>query len=1774
MPKPNKSSATSNTRKKQNAKKGADGKPMRQKTVKLDDPNMKGLTKAQRKALKENRPRVFVPPPRPPVPARPDPLDAQGLARTLPAELVVILRRLGKKDAITRRKGIDELKELWVDVVVTAQRPEGQATDDENSWKEDALTEALPVWLHHLPSLLLSPSHRTASLQLHTRLLKIPSIKSSLLNTLSLGLLPGQHHGRDVLGTWMTAALEEGRRGTVGSGEEVMSAWESFVDWDAEAQEDGLEAVQLNMSENLDLLLDYLRLAILEPQELYRQVHPPPVKASESPAPVITNKKGGKDKGLRGQSAKEYFTPTIETEVEESDIDIDSSNERSTRYQISGLLGLAYVLQHAAEEALEKENFTSLLTETQLWDLFTTPANAGDASQVAAPPVRQALYEVFFALASRFETFTRSKLLGSAGSSFLRNIWTEMDASVWAGRATVEAVVAFLTKYKEIWLYEEHPVEDTEAIRGAEAAAHSQDEDEDTDDDEEEEAQEAEDPEEISISSSETLGQTAYRNFLGYLQRACNGSPSAGYQLVLVVVSTLPEKLLSPDPDGLETLCNSLWAAHEARLLPSSTGFSQSAFYDLVSTILDCIVFLNIRNFKSRSAVDVSDTSSHPSVEEAVSAQIRRVWTEGVLVEASKLVRMNRMVGAERKTEFYRMALNVASAAARLDKVSLSTAQKTLVEVSQATIDAFTPNDDANSRAPSAILVPRLQLLLEALEQGYNNEGAIKATTDQISVSVTTRALHHILRSITSNSGVDKLALEDYPKMLALLLQKRGSQVMNDAECKQDLQNVLVSHIAQLLGAVEADLIAPVYIGYLKLLPRDTAQGVWQQLSLAVGGLAQPATYTHTRVLLAIGLDPELKVESGDTSWGEIAIQAGENALSEDSAKPEAVELVKFLFAVEGNVIGRESFDHLLTLLTTSLSHRSLTSDSLSMKDQSVLLSLLEMLGPAITKNPGHIMESDIHRDVFPQLFKLAFLFSTESIAEDLQQAALQIWRDSCSRLSAENLVLLNTTIRRHLLNLIIDVEAILSPYEILGNLFRQENSDVCLEIEMQIDPEELNMKELLQDKLRLGYGRASSWVLDSLLPYERNPSSQSSVSFDSSGRSNYGRAVEAIICTVHSDIASVKATPSVLLHITLASRLAADALDGMGSYGLYSDDIDRHYLKSICRESEQVMSYAISSLAADLPLSWHQSAMTSMTKDNARGDTLLGLLYDLATQSDAHEVYMRSLRDIIERILRSADMVIAERWLAFASGLNSKPDLALAIVTAANRNLERSPRLDRLRNEMASQLAGVKLQSASTEGLRILQLLNAITPSEQSEDIFLPQQRAIFLMQHLNGWLLSDDEGAEDIPEEIEARIALLYSALAPIVQDVAGSHWNSIYDMISSNLEVVTFADEDTYNLMYSTLSLLETVQKLAMTNKALRANWTEKAEQVKTAANLLLTVQPGLRRTSTSAILLDMTIGILDRSGDDIAFFDSMEKVYPMLGFADLPVQRSLYHILRKSIHARTASLVVEIEADALSTESETQAQLPLVLIDLAGQAREESTNSGNLLAWLLIFEHFVGASNTLRSAYIDQIRNAELVSGSLMTFIPTTLKSIYSSGNTAGIDRYAVDQYYIEFIEHAEDEVLEGLRAHVFYRALEAIPTLIRAWYEGCKDRQLTMTFMSAVTKFYSPALIKKEFDVLRQPGAISDLEDDNLTIKIVSGAPEVNAKYIIDEQPMEVSIRWPAEFPLKSVEVKDLGRVGVTENKWRGWIFNLQQMIMSRVGEAEYNEKYSWLNIAA
>ncbi len=134
--------------------------------------------------------------------------------------------------------------------------------------------------------------------------------------------------------------------------------------------------------------------------------------------------------------------------------------------------------------------------------------------------------------------------------------------------------------------------------------------------------------------------------------------------------------------------------------------------------------------------------------------------------------------------------------------------------------------------------------------------------------------------------------------------------------------------------------------------------------------------------------------------------------------------------------------------------------------------------------------------------------------------------------------------------------------------------------------------------------------------------------------------------------------------------------------------------------------------------------------------------------------------------------------------------DVALAVIQVLSELQYESPRLQRFRNEVASNLSAVSTSAIAGKGLKLLRTLNAIAPLPESTSEFLPQQRAVFLMKTINGWLTSEDDSV-DLPEELEARVAELYQHLCPIVQDVPGAHWESTFDLVSNNLEV---RDDDT--------------------------------------------------------------------------------------------------------------------------------------------------------------------------------------------------------------------------------------------------------------------------------------------------------------------------------------------------------------------------------------------
>jgi E3 ubiquitin-protein ligase listerin len=137
------------------------------------------------------------------------------------------------------------------------------------------------------------------------------------------------------------------------------------------------------------------------------------------------------------------------------------------------------------------------------------------------------------------------------------------------------------------------------------------------------------------------------------------------------------------------------------------------------------------------------------------------------------------------------------------------------------------------------------------------------------------------------------------------------------------------------------------------------------------------------------------------------------------------------------------------------------------------------------------------------------------------------------------------------------------------------------------------------------------------------------------------------------------------------------------------------------------------------------------------------------------------------------------------------------------------------------------------------------------------------------------------------------------------------------------------------------------------------------------------------------------------------------------------------------------------------------------------------------------------------------------------------------------------------------------AHLYYRALLCVPSLIHTWVLDCKDRQLSNAITNMTSQSFSPLIIQAELAHVRSPEGMAELTGEGLTVKVIGGGSssagnEVVASYAVDEHQLELRLRIPADWPLHKIEVRDEKRVGVDENRWRAWVLAVQQTIWTHV----------------
>ncbi|KAA1069856.1 hypothetical protein PGT21_034460 [Puccinia graminis f. sp. tritici] len=435
--------------------------------------------------------------------------------------------------------------------------------------------------------------------------------------------------------------------------------------------------------------------------------------------------------------------------------------------------------------------------------------------------------------------------------------------------------------------------------------------------------------------------------------------------------------------------------------------------------------------------------------------------------------------------------------------------------------------------------------------------------------------------------------------------------------------------------------------------------------------------------------------------------------------------------------------------------------------------------------------------------------------------------------------------------------------------------------------------------------------------------------------------------------------------------------------------------LESIVSAVDTNTTYLVSSLSAHVSSSWHSDIVMKMDAPEnhlpSETDPLKTLILNLAIESRREatkDLATVALHKVLSTLFKYSDTGPNdfEKWFKFSQQVQSShSNLCLTLIRSLKSYLFAEESFQKYQNRLAGKLTDVSSNQANTEGLHLIQVLCATAPPLDSTHIFLPQQRVIFLLQAVSGWLKSDDE----IGHELNIKLLELFSDLAPIVQTVMGAHWDQMVDLIEINLEEASWEDEESLLLVWQSCLLIKTLQSIMRHNHALK---TQIGSQVQGCLKLVLELfcSAPLRSSmpTTTASLMHVI--------EDVLSDNEAQSLY-----SDVPVSslvNSLYSpSIRSSVLGLTIAqaavkhlvdnLAIEIE---LNSESAVSPALPDKLVNSI-QAFKDEHPTATLMSWVLIFSFFRNASSRLRNSYSSQLREANLVSENLIPLLHEILGS---------------------------------------------------------------------------------------------------------------------------------------------------------------------------------------
>ncbi|KAG1741443.1 uncharacterized protein EDB91DRAFT_1130453 [Suillus paluster] len=1684
MPKNQKSSASSGTRKK-NARKAA-------VAVSPEVPVIP-KQKKQKGQKKEPRKKVYILPSKP-APPQPDPLDTLGLIHRLPPELVIILRSLGKKDPVTKGRALEELQSKWID--------ESSRKGDE-SVECDALVTMLPVWFHRAPVFFTHPVRRIRLLAaaLHFSYLRIRAVRDAATFFLRETVTSEQIEA--LMGTWCMLAHDADRQVSL----QGQKSWSSII---SSSGADGETLVNVEM---LASIMEFLQRTLLDPPGVYLNLNPA--------APVAAPTPGIKKPGGR-------FIPTAPME-ESNKADEESDLDRNARLRFGALSAFRWLFDaRLASKITSLDDLSGLLSNPLLWTSLYCGENAPWIPDPeihglghGQPQVRQATWALLSVLLQRYKGAIEP-FIPILSVAILRSAWVETDPGV---RNTLfQPVLLFLKEFPNAWTLE---------------AAYDPDKHEDGDESDS-------DSEERETTTRKEKSFEAYREFLQFLELGCAGSPVDGYPTVLVVLSTIPSSVIAASSRTgmpLDDFFTSFWAAIDGRALSSLERKVPSASF--LSSLLECVVFF-LRRLSSGSqdhgalSGSVSDilepnsTRRQDVVDELVRSQFTRIWEElkarrlrtdendaGKLI-ASSLLSLHRM-----NADLFKTAWDtVSTAILSQDDESLSLTPTVL----RTFVDTF-QTEDLPAEVTRTLIGKYVQETVGKCETVLASDAASAEVSKKIGVVIT-------------------------------LMETFGSHLFQHSDFAVRMDNMFVHHALRILQASPQAISAFMSCRN----DEDRCLELWHVLLVDISQQID----TLSSLLDVINTDKCPKYLRPEDDELDSVIEHLFLEVLNGDVPTSRRDLVKRLIQAQSFFLSENGQDILFQTLVSSLS--STVDDILYTANTPFtgLSTVIEFTRIMLSKN--HELTGDSLASVLPNVFIAGYLLPVTfpTLETPTIDAARGVWDLWVSKADTGLQSVLSGLIKERLKDLLQDCSTSTRPEDILTVISHKPRGMDITPL-ADVFPTQGEFKTMI-DSLPSDPPDPSLAFIESIIPAtsEFENSTISGLEFDSRGYSPYIRATSALLAYLGENRSIAKENMWALRHLLILGQYANDLLSVPATpSGLFGPDVSRSELRRLLGKIHQLSTYLLST--GDDSLHSQVVSACTVTRATTSSGALVSFVVDVVNHARREDTVRDALvlRSVLKHLFASASKADSDQWLNLARSLEkTAPQTTLAILASITEFAPEPLRMDRYRNEIASDILGVPASRVNTTGVVLLRRLAGTAPDSESDVVFLPQQRAINVVKTCQAWVSSD----EDIDEEVESMMTLLFIHLAPILQNVAGNHWEFIFDVLENNLENCSFADSATLTMLGISLRLILAIQDLVLTNKSLRASWDKRKESI-------LALVKNLDNTDRSvprSLCRELALSVMQELPDALVDEKTLPEMCHLLTDPSYEVQRMGYSLLHKAARKRTEHFVIESAVDAEDTVSaELPAELLAILqssLTLAEGLHDSESDaveidaselhkvSGYLLAWMIMFDLFIEASIKVRSKYFNQMRSLGIIGDFFIPNIFDVLGLFSGKKKPFKLDIWAVDDFYID---HFEPESVLGLRllaAHIYHRALLTVPALIRTWISDCSDRQLLSRVVDYTASYFSPGIIRAELAQVRLADPSSELHTtENLTVKVSPSAGEVTASYTVDDQVLELSLRLPNDWPLHRLDIRDTKMVGVSEDRWRAWVLGVQQIVWQQNG---------------